>query len=363
MNHIKNNTVKTEELFEDIKNLECDEFSLYFFKALALKNKDAHLIEAKMNIDKAISLLNKVDNGIIENGIVLWHRPGNGLSIPINIGNKHFVFAQVYFTSGEIYARLQEFSKSIDAYKKAQYYLSFLKSEFEKDSISLFSFRKFNQYTLSDLIENKITVSPSKYMNDPFDSLINLWANEENLAQKCKDKSHAIPYAKSFDYFRIRSFCYGKEDEVVKKSLMWSHYAEEHKGFCVKYHLSSRFIKQEENSDFTHTFLKKIQYTDESINLDKPTIDTNFAFATKSSEWSYEKEVRLIDYNPNIESPYYGIALDDSSYVDAIYFGYRCEERTISTIKKLFSHNERNTKFFKMRVNTRDVYNMDFIQI
>lgn len=366
VNYYQNNksSDKLADLFEAIKDIDCSDFRLYFFKASFL-NKSNKFDEAKINIDKCIYLLFNlnVNDIFCENGKFLWLENSHGKIISVQLPHLSWQKIEVYSTAGEIYANLNNNEKALSFYKKVQYYTIMLKSEFEKDSISLFSFRKFNQYTLSDLIENKITVSPSKFMNDPFDSLINLWANEDNLTQKCKDKNHAMPYVKSFDYFRIRSFCYGKEDEVVKKSLMWSHYADEHKGFCVKYHLSSRFIKQEENSDFTHTFLKKIQYTDKSINVDKPTIDTNLAFATKSSEWSYEKEVRLIDYNPNIESPYYGIALDDSSYVDAIYFGYRCEERTISTIKKLFSNNERNLKFFKMRVNIKDVYNMDYLPI
>ena len=74
--------------------------------------------------------------------------------------------------------------------------MSFIKSEFNEGFVDLFSFRKFNQFTLSDLIENKITVSPSTAMNDPFDSLINLWATEEHLAMMCKEKSPAKPLCK-----------------------------------------------------------------------------------------------------------------------------------------------------------------------
>lgn len=99
--------------------------------------------------------------------------------------------------------------------------MSFIEREFNEDFVDLFSFRKFNKYTLSDLIENKITVCPSTAMNAPFDSIINLWATEEHLAMMCKEKSHAKPYAKSFQYNRIRCFCYGKEENVINKTLMW----------------------------------------------------------------------------------------------------------------------------------------------
>ena len=178
--------------------------------------------------------------------------------------------------------------------------MSFIKSEFNEGFVDLFSFRKFNQFTLSDLIENKITVSPSTAMNDPFDSLINLWATEEHLAMMCKEKSPAKPYAKSFQYNRIRCFCYGKEENVINKTLMWAHYAEEHRGICIKYQLSSHFIKQDENDKYEHMYLKKVEYTDKTISIETPTINSAIAFATKGKEWSYENEGRLIDYNPNI---------------------------------------------------------------
>jgi len=355
---------KLSKLFNAIKDMDCNDFRLYFFKA-SYFNKRAKYDKAKTNIDKSINLLCNlnISDVICENGINLWLDDYTGKITTVQLFHINRQKIEVYSTAGEIYANLGKTEEALSFYKKLQYYTILLKSEFDEDCISLFSFRKFNQYTLSDLIENKITVSPSKFMNDPFDSLINLWANKDNLAQKCKDKSHAQPYTKSFNYFRIRSFCCGYDNEVVKKSLMWSHYAEEHMGFCIKYNLSSRFIKQEENDEFEHSYLKKIKYTKETINIDTSTIDTNLAFATKSSEWSYENEVRLIDYNPNIESPYYGIKLDALSYIDAIYFGYRCENQTISTIKALFNNNENHPNFFKMKLNVNDVYNMDIIKI
>ena len=139
---------------------------------------------------------------------------------------------------------------------------------------------------------------------------------------------------------------------------MWSHYAEEHRGICIKYRLSSHFIKQEENDKYEHMYLKKVEYKDDIINIETPTLNSAIAFATKSKEWSYEKEVRLIDYNPNIETPYYGIALDVDSHIESIYFGYRCEDSTINTIKALFKDKNETPKFYKMKLDKENVYRM-----
>ena len=350
---------KLSIFFEKIKDLECNEFRLYFFKALFL-NKENRLDEAMENINKSVELTNSIHNNplVFENNVFIYERIGNK-SIPIlNLRHIHEQLADVYSTAGEIYSKLNDFKTSLSFYVKTQYYLSFHKADFDSEKIELFSFRKFNQFTLSDLIENKITVSPSTAMNDPFDSLINLWATEEHLAMMCKEKSHAKPYAKSFQYNRIRCFCYGKEENVINKTLMWAHYAEEHRGICIKYQLSSHFIKQDENDKYEHMYLKKVEYTDKTISIETPTINSAIAFATKGKEWSYENEVRLIDYNPNIETPYYGIALDKESYIESIYFGFRCEDSTINTIKALFKNHDTIPKFYKMELDRSNVYRM-----
>lgn len=359
-------TDKLTTLFNQIKGLSCNDFRLYYFKAAYYNKTEEHLAKAKENIDKSLELVDRIEESApgVENGVGLWYSypDGNSYCLPLISIKQQLI--EVYSTAGEIYAKLQDNDNSLSAYKKVQYYTSFLKSDFENcKTVSLFSFRRYGKYSLSDLKENKITVSPSKNMNDPFDSIINLWANEEHLAQKCKDKSHAKPYAKSFDYFRIRSFCYGNEDEVVKKSLMWSHYADEHKGFCIKYKLSTRFIKQEENEKFEHSYLKKIKYTENPISIDTPTIDTTLAFATKSIEWSYENEVRLIDFNPNEPNDYLGIPLDNMSYIEAIYFGYRCKDDIINEVIRIFNKNEHQPIFFKMKLDTRDVHHMQIVQL
>lgn len=257
-------------------------------------------------------------------------------------------------------------NESLKYYKKSHYHKSFLKSEFEKENkVTLFSFRKYNEYTLSDLINNTITVCSPKKMNDPFDSLINLWGSENNLKETCTDKMHIYPFSKSFDYFRIRCFSKSTGNTAIKNILMWSHYAGEHTGFCIKYKLSKHFIKQEENDNDEHMYLKKIIYKDEKIDLHIHSINTDLAFATKKKCWKYEDEVRLIAFNPNIEGDFQSIELDESSEIEAIFFGYRCSDLVINTIKNIFIQKKgiRIPKFYKMDLDINNVYKMKYHKI
>ncbi len=201
-------------------------------------------------------------------------------------------------------------------------------------------------------------------MNDPLDSVINLWGKEKKLISQCKEKKHVRPYSQSFDYYRIRAFCYGNGNSPIKNILMWSHYAGEHTGFCIKYKLSKHFICQEENSEYEHMYLKKIKYTNEKINLSVKSIDSNLAFATKKKDWKYENEVRLILYNPNKSVPFYGIPLDEYSGIEAIFFGYRCPESTVCTIMNVFANSEtKYPKFYKIILDDTNIYNLKFVRL
>lgn len=335
-----------EKFYSKIKDLECQDFRLYYFKAY-YQNTSGDLANAKINIDKSIYYISHIEDLPFIKIFIFAN----------NYAPIHSQFADVYFIAGEIYAKLNKNSESIKYYQCYQYYQTFIKSEFsEAKELTVFSFRKFNEYTLSDLINRTITVCPSNRMNDPFDSIINLWSNENRLEKCCTEKNHIKPLTESYKFYRIRSFCMGKNVLPIKNVLMWSHYADEHYGFCIKYKLSEEFINQPENGNYEHKFLKKIIYSNKAIDITSNSINSNTAFFTKNKFWKYENEVRLLVYNPNRSDDFYGIPLDKKSQIHSIYFGYRCPSSTINTIKNIFSNSDTIPKFYKMDLNEKDIY-------
>lgn len=353
-----------ESLYEKIKDLDCYDFRIFYLKAHHCYKKLGNPEEAKAYIDKsieAIPLIKEDMFSIVENSRFIYVPLGDSISVPVaGVTNK--LMSNIYTLAGEIYSILELDNEALEYYKRALYYKILLKTDMEKKNyVHLYSFRRFNVYSLSDLINNEITVSTSKKMNDPFDSIINLWGSEEQLKETCKEHKHIKNLSKSFDYFRIRSFCNGNTTKALKNVLMWSHYADEHRGYCVKYKLSKHFIKQDENDSFEHMFLKPIIYRkdEEKVDISElTTINTDLAFATKHRSWKYENEVRLIVYNPNKEESFYGIPLDKDSCIEAIYFGCKCEPKTINTIKKLFSESDTPPKFYQMKSDSKDVYHL-----
>lgn len=91
---------------------------------------------------------------------------------------------------------------------------------------SFLSFRNYNEHTLSDLINNEITVCSPRVLNDPYDTLLLKWG--EYIRTKMADKKHINPFCDAFHSYRIRAFAKvigqsGKE--MISNTLMWSHYA------------------------------------------------------------------------------------------------------------------------------------------
>lgn len=348
----------------EIKDLLCEDFRIYYFRAF-YQNSTEQLDDARNNIDKSMKLLLSVkkSSGFDEENGTMLLAPiykDDGYICVKEMNYNHSLIGKIYSLAGEIYAKIGKLTESINYYKKSQYHHSFLRSDFERiDSVHVFSFRRYNQFTLADLINNEITVSPSTCMNDPFDSIINLWGDEKKLSQTCTEKLHIKPMHDAFGFYRIRSFCMGRGNTPIKNILLWSHYADEHRGFCVKYKLSQHFIKQKENENGQHMYLKKIDYKNLSINLYSKSIDSNLALATKKKVWKYENEVRLIVYDTKKEDAHYAIPLDEDSEIEAIYFGYLSPKSTIKTIQNIFAkRGTKPPKFFKMTLNPQDVYNL-----
>ncbi len=262
----------------------------------------------------------------------------------------------IYFFLGELYACLHDYIRADDCYKKYHFYSNGIKSDFQDEFVYVYSFRPFNQYSISDLIANRITLSHVSEMNDPFDSLFVSWFKTLPRAQERK-YVHTPFLAKSYMYYRIRSFAATsklcKSDSIFRNILMWSHYADGHKGICICYRLSRKLYDYTDENKLIKNSLCKISYVKRAPYLLKNYINPKDAFLTKSSDWNYEKEVRLISYNPTTESKHSFIELDENSSVNCIYLGDRFPKEHINTIKNIV-HNE--IPIIQMESEPQNVY-------
>lgn len=336
-----------------VSEKESEDSFIVAFKKAEKSNVERDFNNAQVHINKAISrfetrkqCINSVEDLLNDDGLL-----------------GHSEISRMYRLAGEIYAKCKDYDKSLLYYQKSQYYLSQLSSGFNniENGGIVYSFRRVSVYALSDLIANSITVTHPSQMNDPFDSLFTLWASEENLKNTCKGESHIPTFSESFNFYRIRSFVGNNtltsDDRLVRNIIMWSHYADDHKGYCIKYRLSKHFIKKSDDGTFKHHYLRRICYVPqkEIVSVNRSNMTTNELFTTKSNQWSREHEVRLVSYDSSHNGDFLQLKLDDCSKIEAIYFGYRCSD---SDQRNIMSIVGEKTDYYKMVFDPENVYSM-----
>ncbi len=233
----------------------------------------------------------------------------------------------------------------------------------DKDDVVVYSFRKYSVYTLEDLINNTITVVRPSKMNDPFDSIANFWRKTECLNKITGGRGHEEILNKSMDYYRIRSFqantaTYDTDNNVLQNVKMWSNYADNHCGFCIKYRLNRSIFKKIDETEKEVLRLAPVQYVHYyKIATDKIKLNTFEAFFLKHTDWNEEGEVRLLSYNAKTNNDHYAVPMGDDARIEEIIFGVQCKNDCKRTIYNLLSH--KGVKFYEMiSIPETDIYHL-----
>ena len=123
--------------------------------------------------------------------------------------------------------------------------------------------------------------------------------------KKCKSSNGGVSFEvpeeitkKSTKKWRV--YCLS---EICYNIQMWAHYADGHKGFCLKFlnDAMEPLVKPTNSDSFKNgMWPQKVKYSDQfpTINriLDDDVTTDVKACLTKASGWSYEKEWRIVDF-------------------------------------------------------------------
>ena len=295
-------------------------------------------------------------------------------SVRLQLGIKTALFiilAQCWYRLGDKYRK-----NIIDSIKKYIYYLICC-SYNTSYSPSAYKFRTCNKYLFQSLINESIGLTSPGYFNDPFDSPIReLLNNEDEFSQyirqayndclkvSCFSSNIKLPREdeKTHQLIHKEEKLKGALPEYLNE-LMWAHYADSHKGVCIKYHFPNSFTKFVHNSDGVTCFFYDIIYSDSDIcqYSKKDSINMKDAFFLKGKQWEYENELRLLYFDVKGREGYKVIKAENC--IEAVYFGLRCSEEDKTTImnilkdKKLITidleknQTESPIKFYQMEVD------------
>lgn len=174
--------------------------------------------------------------------------------------------------------------------------------------------------------------------------------------------------------FRIACFSNFKDDEELgKNTTMWSHYAENHTGFCVKYSTNFDGIV---HSDIIKCGLFKVMYTSRvpkltfqdfkklklsgnDIEIPPSVLKKSYkALITKSKFWEYEREWRLIINDKNeVQLSYDTIPFLN---IESIYLGCRIKPSIKKSLVQFAGAND--IRIYNSR-QSNERFELDFCQV
>lgn len=200
------------------------------------------------------------------------------------------------------------------------------------------AYYKKNKKRLNSLRDNMLWLSNYKKFNDLFE-LKMLTIDRERLKGTGWNSEEIEKY---LEYFRNATLISCFSSDIDNNMPMWAHYANNHKGYCVKYSvLNPQLIfpvmyepVRSKSAVIVANIIKEIM--EAYINkLEKPSEGfykyfgfLYSSFTCKHNMWKDEKEYRLLYINSNLNNQEGKLInlTEVGLKVDAIYIGYNCDE-------------------------------------
>lgn len=174
---------------------------------------------------------------------------------------------------------------------------------------SFFKYRTINKNLLDSLVKSQLYFAPRNALNDPFDCnidivrvvdhLIATQTDTEILEEFRKEEQGIKLFHENISSLGICSFSL-KSNET----LMWSHYADDQKGVCLRYEFEESFLDNEDEilgvsrvayeknaiSNWLKTNIHLFKKDQQAFIINLLTM----FLTSKAPSWLYEEEARII---------------------------------------------------------------------
>ncbi|HDY7526506.1 TPA: DUF2971 domain-containing protein [Vibrio vulnificus] len=281
--------------------------------------------------------------------------------------------------------------------------------------MKLYKYRSTSKYSLEGLINNELFFATHEQFNDPFEfgnpaaDLVQYNKNARVKLRELFDQNQLS--RKDFLYLnslvakpseetlieREKTLSRIREDikkigvvclsEVENNILMWSHYGEEHRGFCIEFydlenHISSpcdvidvNYIDQFEDFNDPELLIDfyMIMFCDNKhlpqreweakykelggqVSKYEESLLAKATIGNKYTDWAYEKEVRLV-------SKINGPIKYDPRAIKSITFGLRMSESDKRTIMNICDCDNKRHINFKQAIRQESSYGLKILDV
>lgn len=191
----------------------------------------------------------------------------------------------------------------------------------------LYKYRAINKNTIELAKNGKAWFARVTSLNDPFEGdfafsekLTSQISKQVNSDTGAKNEC-GVDLAKQIRFSMRRKRCILSLSKTNSDILLWSHYANEHKGVCIGIDINGKRADSTFVKNLNGSILHKVKYSDDPIIIgDYSTNSMASVLTQKSRQWKYEKEYRLITEDSSLGGC--GIPIDfDPKVIREVTFG------------------------------------------
>ncbi|WP_285164501.1 DUF2971 domain-containing protein [Shewanella goraebulensis] len=207
---------------------------------------------------------------------------------------------------------------------------------------SLFKFRAFNKGSIELLVNRELWFAKPESLNDPFECPFDAEHIFDGIDKLPQLSDTEIKRQKKLALNVFNSLGVCSFSRARKNQLMWAHYADEHKGFCIGFNESNLLNNEPVIKAIDVIYQADLpqpnvigHFRQEDNGL-VGTIDSNSLheiIRTKYTYWTYERETRLV-------MPTSGVSTFQPQDVRSVAFGLRMPERDRQTLITLLTGSE-----------------------
>lgn len=209
------------------------------------------------------------------------------------------------------------------------------------------------------LLNNSVRFTQQQYLNDPYDmkpdfSEANFdYANDGMKLSDFGENQNEVKTELIEGYYRIINsefgiFCL---TESYDNTIMWSHYADNHRGIAIGFDADNVFLN-DNNEKIT---LNRVKYNlcKYKIKIVLDPDELHQSLFEKSKDWEYENEWRSIRLLKDADSICGDVHLFsfDSSIIKEIYLGANIAQNYRDSIVKLVKSKYQQTNIYQIELD------------
>jgi hypothetical protein len=242
----------------------------------------------------------------------------------------------------------------------------------------ILKFRKIDKFLIDSLVHSYIYFASPDKLNDPFDCKIDIAksirkAISESSGPERETLNRIFGYNEVQELIRkvqrkIKKFGVfsGSRSPAITSSVMWSHYADSHRGVCLIYVIPTepeKFYRPNQIfsvQDVRYGSNKLVEWfkelpLNEKIHYEAFTEMIRTMLTIKDICWQYEYEVRMIRTT-------FGTVPIDQSYLKHVCFGLDSEEDEMKLIRRILEKFNYDVRYHRIQ-RTDDDFGIIDIEI